>query len=94
MRSSLDEKCSDAVKRAVLLAEQVVSGDLAAIDAANAIARLGSFDCYEFLQQSFDLVDRMAGLWALVYEWRARSIGIPAERMRSREPSDRKCPSS
>jgi hypothetical protein len=40
------------------------------------------------------LVDRMAGLWALVYEWRARSIGIPAERMRSREPSDRKCPSS
>jgi hypothetical protein len=77
MRSSLDEKCSDAVKRAVLLAEQVVSGDLAAIDAAETIARLGSFDCYEFLQEGFDLVDRMGGLWTLIYEWQGGEYSDP-----------------
>ena len=77
MRPSLDPNCSDAVKRAIHLAEQVVRGDIAAIDAATEIARLGSMDCYDFLQEGFDLVDRMGGFWALVYEWEGGELWDP-----------------
>jgi hypothetical protein len=77
MQPSLDQKCGDAVRRAILLAERVMNGDLAAIDAANMIARLGSFDCYDFLQEGFDLVDRMAAFWVLVYEWEGEEVWDP-----------------
>ena len=77
MAKPLDEKCRAAVQRAILLAKLAVRGDLAAIDAATTIARLGSFDCYEFLQEGFDLVDRMGSLWALVYEWEGDEVWNP-----------------
>jgi hypothetical protein len=65
----LDDKCGSAVRRAIEIAERSLSGDLAEIDAARQIANLASFDCYEFLQEGFELIDLMGEFAAPVYAW-------------------------
>jgi hypothetical protein len=69
MIADLDDECRDAVEHAVQIAELVVAGQMAELEAATAIAGLGTIDCLEYLQAGFDFVDSMGALWALVYQW-------------------------
>jgi hypothetical protein len=69
MIEGLDDECRDAVERAVHIAELALTGQMAELEAAEAIAGLGTIECLEYLQVGFDFVDTMGALWGLVYQW-------------------------
>ena len=64
--------CEGAIRRAMQTVREIVSGTLAPIDGARAIAWFGSADCYDFLQTGNDVVDEMAGWWSFVNDWEER----------------------
>jgi len=69
MIEGLDDECRAAVERAIHIAEQALTGQVAELEAATAIAGLGTIECLEYIQAGFDFVDTMGALWSLVYHW-------------------------
>jgi hypothetical protein len=67
MSQVLDDPCRAAVQRALEIAELCLKGDLPEIDVARVIAKLASFDCYDFLDGGFELVDLMGEFAAPIY---------------------------
>jgi hypothetical protein len=60
------------------LAHQILTGEVDPFDGGRQIASLGSFDCYDFLNE-VDVVDEMAALWQLVDDpEHRRLLGLPA----------------
>ena len=64
--------CENAIRRAMQMARDITSGQLAPIAGAIAIANLGTADCYDYLQAGVDVVDEMAGFTAFVDDWELR----------------------
>ena len=63
--------CGAAIEKALALARQILSGEVAPIDGAHQIAWLGTGDCYDFLNEA-DVVGEMAGFWQPVDDWEVR----------------------
>lgn len=51
------------------VARTIVSGQLAPIAGAIAIADLGTRDCYDFMHEGINVVDEMAAFFAFVHDW-------------------------
>lgn len=71
--------CEAAIEKAMLLARQILAGEIDPFDGGTQIAWLGSGDCYDFLNE-VDVVDEMGGFWQIVDTLEHRRIlALPGE---------------
>ena len=64
--------CEDAIRQAMQMAREILSGQVAPIKGASAIANLGTADCYDYLQEGVEVVDVMSGFTVFVDDWELR----------------------
>jgi hypothetical protein len=65
--------CEAAIEKAMLLARQILAGEIDPFVGGRQIAWLGSADCYDFLNE-VDVVDEMGGFWQIVDDLEHRRI--------------------
>ena len=71
--------CEAAIEKAMLLARQILAGEIDPFVGGRQIAWLGSADCHDFLNE-VDVVDEMGGFWQIVdHLEHVRILGLPFE---------------